>query len=224
MLQEKKTALIAGASGLIGNELLHYLLEGKEYERVIAIVRSPLHLNHTKLEEKIISFDDMNQYKDLFAVDDVYCCLGTTIKKAKTKESMYKIDVEYPIQLAKLASEHGAKRFLIVSSMNANAHSSIWYAKMKGELEEKLSKVPFENIMIMRPSLLLGERDEFRFGEKAGELIFMIFPFLFIGPLKKYKAIQGRTVALAMYKLAQMNKKGIRIYPSEQIEQIAASK
>ncbi|KAA9023808.1 oxidoreductase [Niallia endozanthoxylica] len=223
-MQKKKTALIAGASGLVGTELLHYLLEGQEYDQVIAIVRSPLNLKHTKLEEKIISFDDLDTYKDRFAVDDVYCCLGTTIKKAKTKESMYKIDVEYPVQMAKLASENGANQFLIVSSMNANPHSSIWYAKMKGELEEKISKVPFESISIMRPSLLLGERDEFRFGEKAGELVFTIFPFLFIGPLKKYKAIQGRTVALAMYKIAQMNKKGISIYPSEQIEQIAASR
>jgi len=220
-LKEKKSALIAGASGLIGNELLHNLLDGTEYERVTAIVRSPLNMQHPKLEEKIISFDNMDKYNHIFAVDDVFCCLGTTIKKAKTKDSMYKIDVNYPVQIAKLASNNGAKRFLIVSSMNANPESSIWYAKMKGELEEKISMIPFESISIMRPSLLLGERKEFRFGEKAGELFFIIFPFLFIGPLKKYKAIQGRTVAAAMYKIAQMDKKGIAIYPSEQIEQVA---
>ncbi|WP_071394974.1 NAD-dependent epimerase/dehydratase family protein [Bacillus tuaregi] len=222
-MKQKKTALIAGASGLIGNELLHYLLEGAEYDRVTAIVRVPLNITHPKLEEKIISFDEMDHDKELFAVDDVFCCLGTTIKKAKTKEAMYKIDVEYPVQMAQLASEKGAKKFLIVSSLNANPHSSIWYPKMKGQLEEKINQIPFQSIAIMQPSLLLGDRDEFRLGEKAGEIFFTFFACLFIGPLKKYKAIQGRTVSLAMYRIAQMNKTGIHIYPSEQIEQAASN-
>lgn len=221
MENTKKTALIAGASGLIGNELLHYLLEGQEYERVTALVRSPLNIKHPKLEEKVIHFDEMEQHKEIFTVDDVFCCLGTTIKKAKTKEAMYKVDVDYPVQMAKLASDKGAKRFLLVSSMNANPHSSIFYPKMKGELEEKISEMAFESISIIRPSLLLGERDEFRFGEQAGEFFYCLFSFLFIGPLRKYKAIQGRTVALAMFKIAQMNKRGIDIYSSEKIEQIS---
>jgi uncharacterized protein YbjT (DUF2867 family) len=215
-----KTALIAGASGLIGHELLWILLNAKEYEHVIAIVRSPLDINHPKLIERVINFDEMDTYKELFKVDDVFCCLGTTIKKAKTKDAMYRVDVEYPVQLAKLTKEKGAKQFLIVSSMNANPNSTIWYSKMKGELEEKVRQVRFDSISIMRPSLLLGERKEFRLGEKSAEVLFNLFSFLFVGPLRKYKANRGVSVALAMYQLAQMKTMGIHIYPSGQIEQI----
>jgi dTDP-4-dehydrorhamnose reductase len=107
-----KKALIAGSTGLIGNELLQLLLNGEEYEQVVAIVRRPLEVKHSKLVEKVVDFDRMNEYHESFAVDDVFCCLGTTIKKAKTKEAMWKIDVDYPVAIARLASSHGAKKFL----------------------------------------------------------------------------------------------------------------
>ena len=130
-----KTALIAGAAGLVGNELLHFLLNGTEYEKVIAIVRRPLELSHPKLVETIVDFDQLEKFRENFIADDVFCCLGTTIKKAKTKEAMWKIDVEYPVGIARLASEQGADKFLLISSMGANPNSSVWYSKMKGKLE-----------------------------------------------------------------------------------------
>jgi uncharacterized protein YbjT (DUF2867 family) len=215
-----KTALIAGSTGLIGNELLQFLLNGKEYEKVTAIVRRPLEIKHPKLDEKIVDFDKLEEYKESFAVDDVFCCLGTTIKKAKTKEAMWKIDVDYPVAMAKLASSQGAKKFLLVSSMNADPDSPIFYSQMKGKLEVAIKQIPFESTSIFRPSLLLGNRQEYRLGERAAAAIFTMVPFLFAGPLKKYKAIEGKTVASAMYRAAQGNKSGVTIYPSEQIQEI----
>lgn len=215
-----KTALIAGSTGLVGNELLQYLLDGKEYDKVIAIVRRPLEKNHPKLDEKVVDFDKLEEYKQSFAADDVFCCLGTTIKKAKTKEAMWKIDVDYPVAIAKLASSQGAKKFLLVSSMNADPNSPIFYSKMKGKLEEAIKQISYESTSIFRPSLLLGNRQEYRLGERAAAAIFTKVPFLFAGPLKKYKAIEGKTVASAMYKAAQGNKPGVTIYPSEQIQEI----
>ncbi|CAM3885457.1 oxidoreductase [Mesobacillus thioparans] len=214
-----KKALIAGSTGLIGNELLQFLLNGEEYEQVVAIVRRPLEVKHSKLEEKVVDFNRLNEYQELFAVGDVFCCLGTTIKKAKTKEAMWKIDVDYPVAIARLASSHGAKKFLLVSSMNADPDSPIFYSKMKGKLEEEIKQIPFETTAIFRPSLLLGERDEFRLGERTAAAIAMKLPFLFAGPFRKYKAIEGRTVASAMYKAAQKDAPGLTVYPSETIHE-----
>ena len=172
------------------------------------------------LDEKIVDFDKLEEYKESFVVDDVFCCLGTTIKKAKTKEAMWKIDVDYPVAIAKLASSQGAKKFLLVSSMNADPNSPIFYSKMKGKLEEEIIQIPYESTSIFRPSLLLGNRQEYRLGERAAAAIFSKVPFLFAGPFKKYKAIEGKTVASAMYRAAQVNRPGVTIYPSEEIQEI----
>lgn len=219
-----KTALIAGSSGLVGNELLHLLLEGKEYDKIYAIVRKPLCLNHPKLTEVIIDFDHFENYQDYFAVDDVFSCLGTTIKKARTKEAMYKVDVEFPLAIAKLAYEKGANQLLLVSSMNANPTSSLFYSKIKGELEQELAKLPFHTVSFLRPSLLLGDRQEFRFGEKVASTIFRGISFLFVGPLRKSKAINAKTVALAMFRIAQQEKKGVHIFPSDKLELLGVEK
>ncbi|MGG7621929.1 NAD(P)H-binding protein [Bacillus coreaensis] len=212
---EAKKALIVGATGLVGNELLHILLEAKEYETVTAIVRRPLSIKHPKLNEVIIDFDHLEQYSEQMVADDVFCCLGTTIKKAKTKEVMKKIDADYPLALAKLTQRLGAKHFLLISSMNANPSSKIWYSQMKGKLEEELSTVPFQTISIVRPSLLLGNRREFRLGEKIAATIFQAVSFVFVGPLLKVKAIEARQVAQSMYSIAQNNRQGVNIYPSD---------
>lgn len=214
-----KQALIAGATGLVGNELLHILLEAKEYESVTAIVRRPLSIKHPKLNEVIIDFDQLDKYEEHMKADDVFCCLGTTIKKAKTKATMKKIDADYPLALARATQKWGAKHFLLISSMNANPHSRIWYSQMKGKLEEELSTIPFETISILRPSLLLGERTEFRLGERIAATLFQAVSFLFVGPLLKVKTIEGRQVAQSMFDIAQKNQQGVMIYPSDQLQQ-----
>ncbi|PLT30462.1 NAD-dependent epimerase/dehydratase family protein [Peribacillus deserti] len=212
-----RTALIAGASGLIGSELMHLLLNSNEYAEVISLVRTPQHIKHPKLKERIIHFDELKTYEDSLTADDVFCCLGTTIKNAKTREAMYKVDVEYPVSLAQLAYNRGAEQFLIVSSMNANPDSFIWYSKIKGELELKIRKVPFHSVSIFRPSLLLGSRKEFRLGERIGTVLYSAVGILFQGPLKKYRAIHAKTVALAMYKSAAAKEAGVTVFSSEEI-------
>lgn len=216
-----KKALIVGSTGLVGNELLHILLEGEEYDQVIAMVRSPLQLNHTKLTEIVVDFDKLQNNPVCFAVDDVFCCLGTTIKKAKSKEAMYKVDVEYPLTIAQMAKDKSAKQFLLISSMGANPKSSVWYSRMKGSLEQELRKINYDSISILRPSLLLGNRKEFRLGERFSGVILKAVSPLFVGPLRKYRAIQARSVALAMYRAAQMSTSGATVYPSDKLESLA---
>lgn len=215
-----KKALIAGATGLIGSHLLHLLLHNETYEQVIAIVRSPLPIKHPKLIEQVVDFDKLEENPSLFAVDDVFCCLGTTIKKAGSQEVMYHIDVDYPYNIATLAQQHGAKQFLLVSAMGASPSSSIFYSRMKGELEQKLSKLPLPSISIIRPALLLGERKEFRLGERLGAVVTKGTAWLMVGALRKYKAIEGKKVAAAMFKISQLNKSGIHIYSNDQLHEI----
>ncbi|WP_409298609.1 oxidoreductase [Peribacillus sp. SCS-26] len=220
---EKKTALLAGATGLIGNHLLHVLLGAGEYNKVIAVGRRPLNISHPKLEEVIIDLEKLEENRMRLRADDVYCCLGTTIKKAGSRETMYRIDVGYPVELARVTSEEGAERFLIVSSMNADPDSSIWYSRMKGELEQQLNRIDLPSLSIFRPSLLLGNRNEFRLGERAAAAVSTGLRFLFQGPFRKYRAIEGSTVAMAMYLTAQKESSGVSMYTSEQIENLAGS-
>jgi uncharacterized protein YbjT (DUF2867 family) len=217
-----KTAIIAGATGLVGKELLQLLLQGKEYEKVIALVRRPLGVSDPKLKEVITDFSCLQDYEQYFSADDVFVCLGTTIKKAKTQEAMYQVDVEFPMAIGELAKKKGAKHYLIISSMNANSKSPIFYSRMKGELEEKIKSLSFEKLSIFRPSLLLGKRQEFRLGEELGALFSKGLRFLFFGPLRKYKSIEGKTVAKAMYNVAQENQTGTWIYSSDEIETIGS--
>jgi uncharacterized protein YbjT (DUF2867 family) len=217
-----KAALIVGATGLIGKELLLYLLNAKEYDRVVAIVRSPLNIKHPKLQARVIHFEELDRHKEAFnQVDDVFCCLGTTIKKAKSQEAMKRIDLDYPILVGQMAKELGAKQYLVVSSLGANPNSSVWYAKMKGTLEEALKKLTYDSLHIFRPSLLLGQRNEFRLGERLAAFVYPVLSFFLIGGLRKYKAIPAKHVALSMYRAAQAPEKGTTIYLSDEISDMA---
>lgn len=217
-----KKALIAGATGLTGKELLQLLLEGGEYSEVIALVRRPLSFSHPKLAQVVCDFEQMEAVSSQLAANDVFCCLGTTIKKAKTKEAMYKIDVEYPVQLAKLARSEGADQYLVISSMNANPRSKIWYPKMKGQLEELLRAVPYDSLSILRPSLLLGEREEHRMMEQAATKLFGALSGMMRPEVRSRLAIEARTVALAMYCIAQKKQAGVTVYSSQDIEAAAS--
>ncbi|MBG9733464.1 oxidoreductase [Paenibacillus alvei] len=218
-----KRALIAGASGLIGRELLNILLQSDTYDQVYAMVRRPLETKHPKLTEIVCSFDQLEQVAEQLAVDDVFCCLGTTIKKAKSKEAMYQVDVHYPTSLAKLSKEQGARHFLVVSSMNANMKSPFWYARMKGMLEEQLQHVSFEALSIFRPSLLLGERHESRLLEDLSSKVIRSLFSLLGRPIPSRLAIEAKVVALAMFHVANEKRVGVAIYSSNQIEAIASS-
>lgn len=198
MKVEKRSALIVGATGLVGNELLHILLHSDTYEHIKVLVRNPLSIKHDKLTQVVVNFDELNKYEVEFNVHDVFCCLGTTIKKAGSQAAFKKVDFEYPILAAKLAKNQGAQQFVIVSAIGANAQSNIFYSRVKGEVEEALKQIQFASLHIFRPSLLLGSRKEFRFGEKAAAIIIPIFSPLLAGKLNKYKPIQAKQVAQAM--------------------------
>ncbi|MBO9130556.1 oxidoreductase [Bacillus sp. 165] len=216
----KRHAVVLGATGLIGQEVVGILLKSNEYERVTVLVRNYLPFQHEKLEQVIINFDQLESCEFYFKVDDVYSCLGTTIKKAKSRENFTTVDYHYTLQAARLAEKQGVKNFLTVTAMGANEKSNIFYNRVKGEVERDLQKLDINGIHIFRPSLLLGERQEFRMGEKMGEGAARLFSFLFIGPLRKYKAIYGKQVALGMYVTALQNKPGIHIYESDSIQEM----
>jgi len=216
-----KTALLAGASGLVGGHLLQLLLSSNEYKRVHILVRKPLGIIHEKLKETQVNFDILESYKDLLKADDVFCCLGTTIKKAGSQEAFKKVDVDYPVMLGRLAKESRAERFLIVSSMGANPESKIFYSRMKGLTEKTLEETGLKSLFIFRPSLLLGNRQEHRAGEKMASAVMKGIGFLFAGSLRKYKAIEAKTVAQAMLNAAQLPAEGVHVYLSDEIWDLA---
>lgn len=216
-----KLALLAGASGLIGKNVVELLLQGAEYQKVTIFVRRPLGVSHPKLEEVVINFGKLPKYKKYFHVDDVFCCLGTTIKKAETQQAFKKVDVDYPLEMGMLAKEMQARNFLIISSMGADPESKFFYNRMKGQVEVGLKEMGLNTLCVLRPSLLLGARNEVRLGEKIGGLFARLFSVMMIGHLKKYKPVEAKDVALTMYKIAQREEKDSFIYLSDEISEIA---
>lgn len=217
-----KTALLAGASGLVGNELLHILLNSPNYSGVKILVRRPLDMTHEKLEQVITDFDKLDHYAKHFEVDDVFCCLGTTIKKAGSQDAFKKVDYEYPLRMAELAKSQQVKNFLIITALGADAESKVFYSRTKGQLQVRLKKIGLAALHIFQPSLLLGDREEFRLGEKAATILSPAFSKLLRGKMKKYKPVEARNVALAMYEAAQVERTGNYTYPSHRIENISA--
>jgi uncharacterized protein YbjT (DUF2867 family) len=218
---ETKKALIAGASGLIGKHCLRFLLDEPSYTRVTALVRSKLEITHPKLVQQVIDFDEIETIGEALSAEDVYCCLGTTIKKAGTQDAFQKVDFTYPVKLAALTQHCDAQQFLIVTSLGADPHSRIFYNRVKAEVEEAVRKIPFNAFHIFRPSLLLGDRSEHRTGEKTGAVIMSVLKPVMIGPLRKLRAIQASDVAKAMVRVAQIKRTGVNIYESDQIQKIA---
>ena len=165
----------------------------------------------------------LEEQPELFSVDDVYCCLGTTIKKAGSKDNFRKVDFHYPLELAKIAKKNNVPQFNIVTAMGADAKSSIFYNKVKGEVEEAIIKLKIDNTNIFRPSLLMGDRKESRKGEKIGIALAKIINPLMVGPLRKYRGIKATDVARAMLINSKMPKEGLSIFSSDQIYDIAAN-
>jgi len=192
------TALVFGGSGLIGSHLLDELIHDSYYEMIHVIVRRPIGLDHPRCKVHCIDFDQLEDYRDLFKVTDVYCCLGTTLKQAGTVEKFHRVDYEYPAIIARLAQQCGVKQLAVVSSVGSNENSKNYYLATKGKLEAYLKSLDSMKIYIFKPSMLLGKRKQFRFGELIGKAIFpLLSPFL-IGSLTRWKAIFAGDVARAM--------------------------
>lgn len=200
-------ANVIGASGLVGHELLVQLLDHPEFEKVRIFVRRATGIDHPKLEEQIIDFDRPESWKPLVKGDVLFSTLGTTIKTAKTKENQYRVDFTYQYEFAKAASENGVQTYLLVSSIGANPKSSVFYSRMKGELEDAVAKLPFQKLFIIRPSILDGDRKEKRAGEKVG-LILSRFLTKFI--LKVYRPTPVDLLASKMIRLSLEKVPGIR--------------
>ncbi len=207
--------LIAGATGLIGNHLLHFLLENSAITEVVALLRKKTDLKNEKLNQVVFDFDKEENYKNLGDFDAVFCCLGTTIKKAGSKENFLKVDFQYPLSLAKHIS---TKQFHIVSSMGADETGFFFYAKTKGKIEEKLKGLKIETLHIYRPSQLEGNRKEFRLGEQISEQIMRLFS---VAIPEDYKLIQAKTVAKAMLNNTFKTEKGTFTHFSGEIKTIA---
>lgn len=206
----EKTALLLGATGLVGAELLTRLRAEPFYDRIVVFTRRPLSDldDDPKVEARVIDFDDPDSYLTyLDGIDHVYCALGTTNKKTPDKTAYRKVDVVYPYELAEAAQVHGAEHYLLVSALGADPDSRVFYNRIKGELELMLRDLRFRSLTIAHPSLLLGERDEFRLGEAIMKRLSFLFP-------PKYKPIHARTVAAALVAAGTADEPGVHVLSS----------
>lgn len=211
------TATLIGATGLTGGYLLDELLNDPFFDTVKILIRRPVEISHPKLEKKMVDFTDSDSL--LVALnnsDVVFCSIGTTNKKVKgDKEAYRKIDFDIPVKLARFSKMIGCEKFVLVSSVGAGSRSSNFYLKLKGEVEDEVKKTGLKSVHIMRPSMLMGERKEFRPGEKIGKAVMKIFSFLIPS---KYKPIHARDVAKAMVKAAKRNEEGVFVYEYREIK------
>jgi len=219
MTKNNKTAIILGASGLVGSSLLNLLLENDIYKEVIAFVRKDLSITHPKLTVHIIDFNKPDTFLHLVKCDDLFCCLGTTIKQAGSQEAFRRVDYYYPAMFAEIAEKNGAMQYLLVSSIGANAASSTFYLRTKGECENAVRDSGISFVSVFRPSFLMGDRKEFRLGEKLSLPFLKLFSFLLVGKLRKYRAIKASQVAKAMMLVAQDPQPGFTVYESDKIQE-----
>ncbi len=210
-----KSAVIAGASGLIGSSLYKMLLESPQYDKVHLLVRKKIDADHPKLVQHVVDFEKFNEQPFDFKADDAFCTLGTTIAKAGSKPAFMRVDHDYVITFAEMALAAGATGYYLVSSMGASASSTIFYNKVKGLAEEDLKLLGFPRLGIFRPSLLLGPRVEKRAGEKFASWMMTTLDFLIPA---KYKAIHVDKVARKMVEAAMLAEKGIFIFESDQLQ------
>ena len=207
-----KTALLAGATGLIGSQLLPLLLASERYAKVIVVGRRAVPTIHPKLVQVVTELDRLEEVRLKLIADDVYCCLGTTMAQAGSKEAFFRVDFLYVVQLAALAASNFAAQFMVVSSMGADAESGIYYSRVKGEMEAAVRQTPFRAIHIFRPSLLLGKRAQPRLGERLGAVGLRLLRPMLRGPLLKYRPVPGTAVAAAMLQAAEDDGGGVRVH------------
>lgn len=208
-------AIIAGASGFIGNYLVSMILEDTHFQEVRILVRKEIALQHPKLKQFVVNFDNLAAHQTAFeGVTHAFCCLGTTMKNAGSKEAFYKVDFTYCARFADAAKKARVAHFQLITSAGASQQSSFYYSQVKGEIETYIQSLAFPTTLILRPSLLMGERKERRFGEKIGQVVAGALSFLIP---KKYRGIQGKVVAKAMLAQAIKNNKGLIIMESDVI-------
>jgi uncharacterized protein YbjT (DUF2867 family) len=214
---EQRSAVLLGAEGLIGKELLYLLLDNKLYEKVTVFVQKTLPIQHEKLRQIRTSFDDLKQYEKEFEVDHVFCCIGSTMKQSGTKAQFLKADYEYPLAAAKCAESQKARSFLAVTSIGANLRSPFFYIKVKGQAEEDICQLYIRSTHFFRPSVLIGKRERIGLYEKAIFSLMRLFSFAFVGKYRKYKPIKCENVAKAMVAAALVEQNGVHVHESDEI-------
>jgi len=213
----KKCAVVFGATGLVGKELVAELCASNDFEKITAVTRKKLSISDPKLDQvQIDDFSRLMELKEKLNAGLVFCCIGTTIKVAGSKEAFTKVDLDIPKKIAQLAEALSAPALVVISSIGADAASSNFYLRTKGEMEKSVREIYSGKLRIVRPSLLMGNRDEFRFGEKVSTGFMKTFGWLFAGPLKKYRGIYARDVARAMIKISHF-KSGKTVYESNEL-------
>lgn len=209
------TALVAGTTGLVGSQVLALLLQDESYDRVVALSRKPLSVVHPKLQNLVLDFDSLTNYMEQLKADDIFCCLGTTIRQAGTKEAFRKVDFEIPLALAKACHAQGARQYLLITALGSDKRSAIFYNRVKGEVEEAIRQVGFECLHIFQPSMLLGNRKDQRAGESAGKIVMKALDFIIP---KNYKAIDSARLAKAMLAIARRRQEGVHVHPSGELQ------
>ena len=216
----KKTAIILGATGLTGGIILQKLIRDDNYKSIKLFSRSKIDGLPNKVVQFIGNLLEIDQFKSDFTSDEVYCCVGTTTKKTPDKKRYKQIDYGIPVTAAKLSKDNNIPTFLVISAMGANKKSSVFYNKTKGEMEYDVLQQNIKNTFILRPSLIGGDRGEYRMLEKIGLVVFKLIQPLFIGKLKQYKIINAETIAIAMIKLANTIRTTEVIITSDNIKKL----
>lgn len=216
---QAQIAVVLGATGLIGSQLISQLLSGNTFTKIIVLTRRPFEHQHTKLINKVINFDNKAEIQNSFErADVIFCAIGTTQKQVSNNEAAYrKIDYDIPVNTAKIAHEKGAEQYILVSAAGANAKASNFYLRLKGEVEEAISSTGFESVYLLRPSVLLGRRNEPRMGESLAKFIMNMVSFSLAGSLRKYRPIHSSDVAQAMVAAANEKKKGVHVLHYDEI-------
>jgi uncharacterized protein YbjT (DUF2867 family) len=217
-----RNALIAGATGLVGSELVSLLVKSEYYNSVHVLSRRLYDFEHRKIASHLVNFEDLKDFNPKATIHDVYICLGTTMEKAGNKENFLKVDAGYVMEVAHWAKNNHVEKLAFISSMGANSKSKAFYLATKGKVENDLATLGIPHLIIIRPSILLGKRPEFRFGENIGK-IFMILtkPFL-IGKLKRIRAVPAKLVAFAMFHYILQTDSPVLYFENEQILDLSA--
>ncbi|MCB9752339.1 MAG: NAD(P)H-binding protein [Myxococcales bacterium] len=234
MPTDGRVAIVTGATGLVGRHLIAALLPSEAPAsgglRVVSYGRRPLEslgarapaFDRARLEERVVELETLDAAQLPDRVDEAYCCLGTTIGRAGSQAAFRTVDHEMPLQFARAALARGARRFALVSSLGADPRSRIFYSRVKGELERDLRSLGLERLVILRPSLLLGERDELRRGERFAERFAGVTSWALVGPLRRYRPIHARVVARAMIAALREATPGVTILPSDALAELGA--
>lgn len=214
-----KTAIVIGATGLVGTELVNLLLDDSRFIKVLVFVRRSLEINHEKLEEKIINFDAPEEWRDQVKGDVLFSTLGTTMKQAGSPSAQYKVDYYYQYIFAEAAANNKVPVYVLVSAPGAHPESVMFYTRMKGTLERDVKKLEFESIHFIQPGLLHGEREQDRTGEKGA--YYVLKAINTIGLFRGYRPIDGKTVGKAMINAAESEDRGINTYALKEVFKLA---